>query len=134
MIQNVHVSVDRIFASPQYLKTKNYNESLWHVYRMINNSYTDFHWVMTVKNFTAKEATTSDTFYYNCVNCFTTVDRKRGYEFFIAGIPIDATPNTAYISTRAYFDEMNRYDNARDIANKVFNGFCLSGVVAVSMF
>ena len=66
MISNVHISVDRILDSPQYLKAKNYNESLWVVYNMINTSYTDYHWIMTVKMFNPKLTDTSETFYYNC--------------------------------------------------------------------
>jgi len=46
----------------------------------------------------------------------------------VAGVAKGSTPNTDYLTRRAYFDEMNNYNNSRDIANQVFNGFCLEGV------
>jgi hypothetical protein len=101
---------------------------------MINNSYTDFHWIMTVKMFNASLTDNSNTFYFNCDTCFTSVDLSRGYEYMIAGVPIASTPNTQYLTKKAYFTEMNRWDNAEDIANSVFNGFCLSGVQVISMY
>jgi len=134
MLSNVHVSIDRILDSPQYLRARDYNESLWTVYTMINTSYTDFHWIMTVKMFKPNLTDTSETFYYNCEGCFTVVDLNKNLEYMIAGVPISSTPNTNYLTKKAYFTEMNRYDNAKDIANKVFNGFCLSGVQVVNMY
>jgi hypothetical protein len=125
MISNVHISVDRILESPQYLKAKNYNESLWVIYNMINNSFTDYHWIMTVKMFNSNLTDTSETFYYNCEGCFTVVDLRKNLEYMIAGVPISSIPNTNYLQKRAYFNEMNRYNSAKDIANKVYNGFCL---------
>jgi hypothetical protein len=134
MIKNVQVSVDRLFDSPEYLKAKNYNESLWYIYNMINSSYTDYHWIMTVKIFDPNLTDTSELYYFNCDTCFTQVDLKKNLEYMVAGVPANATPNTNYLYKRAFFTEMNRYDNAKEIANKVFNGFCLSGIQVISMF
>ena len=99
---------------------------------MINNSFTDYHWIMTLKQLNPIPASTSDSFYYNCFNCFTTSDIQNQFEYMVAGVPKGSTPNTAYLTNRAYFNEMNNYNNSRDIANQVFNGFCLEGVQAVA--
>ena len=51
MIQNVETTVERIFASPVYgnFNIQTYNDSIQLIYKMINNSYTDYHWIMTMK-------------------------------------------------------------------------------------
>lgn len=132
MIENVETTVERIFASPAYANVKNYNDSIQLIYKMINNSFTDYHWIMTMKQLKPKPASTSDSYYYNCFNCFTSSDLGKQYEYMVAGVPKGTTPNTDYLTRRAYFTEMNNYSTARDIANQVFNGFCLEGVQTVA--
>ena len=79
MIQNVETTVGRIFQSPQYNQVQTYNDSIQLIYKMINNSYTDYHWIMTMKQLYPQPATTSDSFYYNCFNCFVTSDLGKIY-------------------------------------------------------
>jgi len=88
---------------------------------------------MTVKQAKPIQATNADTYYYNCFNCFSTVDPTGNYDFLIAGVPADSTPNTSYLSQKVFFTESNRYSSAKDMANKIYNGFCLAGIEAISM-
>lgn len=104
------------------------------IYTMINNSYTDYHWLMTVKYAQAPQPSSADTYYYNCFDCFSTRATGGAYEFLIAGVPTGSTPNTAYIEQRAFFTVSNKYDSARQLSNYIFNGFCLAGIEVISVY
>ena len=136
MIQNVRATVGRIFLSPQYQeKVKTYNDSIEMVYQMVNSSYTDYHWIMTMKQVKpAGDPPSADTFYFNCFDCFTTVDPSGQYLFLIAGVLRGLTPNTNYVEQMAFRSEMKLYGTAQDMANGIFNGYCLAGIEAVSMY
>jgi hypothetical protein len=134
MIQNVHTTVDRIFQSPQYRNVKNYNDSIQLIYSMVNNSYTDYHWIMTSKQYQPQYSSSADSYYFNCFNCFTTIEPTGQYYYLIAGVPQGVTPNTNYLSQKAFWEASNRYPSAKDLANSIFNGFCLAGIEALSMY
>lgn len=72
----MHATVNRVFNSPQYANVKNYNDSIEMIYNAVNNSYTDYHWLMTVKQARPKTESSSKTYYYNCKDCFTILDPK----------------------------------------------------------
>lgn len=89
---------------------------------------------MTVKQVSPPQPTSADTYYYNCIDCFSSVGPSGEYEFLIAGVPKGSTPNTKYLQQKAFFTASNKYPSARELANYIFNGFCLAGIVAVSMY
>lgn len=135
IIENVHVTVDRIFNAPQYQQeVKNYNDSIQLIYKIVNASYTDFIWMMSVKMAVPTLSTSADSYYFNCFNCFSTIDPSGQYEFLIAGVPRGVTPNTAYLSQQAFFTASNYAPSAKAVANYIFNGFCLQGIQAISMY
>ena len=72
----MHATVNRVFNSPQYANVKNYNDSIEMIYNAVNNSYTDYHWLMTVKQARPTTESSSKTYYYNCKDCFTILDPK----------------------------------------------------------
>lgn len=74
------------------------------IYNAVNNSYTDYHWLMTVKQARPKTESSSKTYYYNCKDCFSILDPKGQYDFLIAGIPRGSTYNETYISQRIFFN------------------------------
>jgi hypothetical protein len=135
MIQNVHISVDRIFNTPQYRTTvKTANDSIQLIYRSINSTYTDFHWIATMKQAQPINPTNADTYYYNCRDCFATRAPGSNYEFLISGVPVGSTPNTAYVQQKAFFTVSNKFNSAKQLANYIYNGFCLAGIEAISMY
>ncbi len=88
MITNVQTTVNRIFMSPSYLNIqKTANQSLQLVYQMINNSYTDYHWIMSLKMNQPPQPTNATTYYYNCFDCFQTRPRGGKYNYLVAGVP-----------------------------------------------
>ena len=52
----------------------------------------------------------------------------------IAGVPRGSTPNTYYTEQTIFRTISNRFNEAKDLANYAFNGFCLAGVIAVSVY
>jgi hypothetical protein len=133
-INNAQTTVSRIFNTPQYQSTKTYNQSLWNVYQTVNSTYTDYHWIMMMKMAKPPQPSTANSYYFNCFNCFSVVDPSNDYEFLIAGVPTGSTPNTKYLQQKAFFTESNKYPYAKDLANSIFNGFCLAGIQAISMY
>ena len=100
---------------------------------MINNSYTDFHWIMALKMNKPPQPTNATTYYYNCFDCFQTRPQGGNYDFLIAGVPQGSTPNTAYVAQEAFFTASNAFDTAKQLSTSIFNGFCLAGIEAVSV-
>lgn len=49
-------------------------------------------------------------------------------------MPRGSTPNTAYLQQKAFFTVSNKFASARELANYIYNGFCLAGIQAVSVY
>lgn len=134
MINNAQTTATRVFNTPAYFQSKTYNESLWIVYNTINNTYKDYHWVMTMKLANPPKPTYSTTYYYNCIDCFSITGPNNLYQYLISGVPRNSTPNAKYLQQKAFFTVSNKFNSAKDLANYIYNGFCLAGIEAVSMY
>ena len=101
---------------------------------MVNNSYTDYHWIMTAKMANPPQPTNASTYYYNCLDCFQTRSEDGNYDFLVAGVPHNSTPNTAYVEQQVFFTVSNAFNSAQKLASYIYNGFCLAGMQAISMY